>query len=101
MMLTAKQLEASTISSTDFQRKVGTYLKEVKDLAQESLMITKQSKVEAVLVSPERYDALIASEERAEQLSIAMAIQRARQEDKRYTADDPEIQAIFSAIDSM
>lgn len=44
------------ISSSDFAKKFGTYLSQIKDNAVEKLAILKNNKVEAVLISKDEYE---------------------------------------------
>lgn len=46
------------ISSSDFAKKFGSYLLQIKDGSAEKLAILKNNKVEAVLVSKDKYEAM-------------------------------------------
>ena len=46
------------ISSSDFAKKFGTYLSQIKDDSVEKLAILKNNKVEAVLISKDEYESM-------------------------------------------
>ncbi len=97
-MLFTKEFEAITISPTQLQRNIASYMRKLKDNIENSLFITKKNKVEAVLVNPRFYDFLIARDEKVEQLSIALAIQTAKNDKVRFTYDSEEVQNLLRDI---
>ena len=97
-MLLTKDFEKINISPTELQRNIASYMNKLKGNVENSFFITKKNKVEAVLVNPKFYDFLLDREERVEQLSIALAIQKAKNDKVRFAFDSEEVQNLLQDI---
>jgi len=63
------------ISSSDFAKKFGSYLLQIKDGSAEKLAILKNNKVEAVLVSKDKYEAMSEAYKMMEAQQLLSSIQ--------------------------
>ena len=63
------------ISSSDFAKKFGSYLLQIKDGSAEKLAILKNNKVEAVLVSKDEYEAMSEAYKMMEAQQLLSSIQ--------------------------
>jgi PHD/YefM family antitoxin component YafN of YafNO toxin-antitoxin module len=97
-MLLTKDFEAINISPTELQRNIASYMNKLKGNIENSYFITKKNKVEAVLVNPKYYDYLLDREGKIEQLSIALAIEKAKSDKVRFAFDSEEVQSLLRDI---
>ncbi|OCL89478.1 type II toxin-antitoxin system Phd/YefM family antitoxin [Arcobacter porcinus] len=63
------------ISSSEFAKKFGTYLAQIKDKTVDKLAILKNNKVEAVLISKDEYEAMKEVLKEVETKKILQSIQ--------------------------
>jgi len=64
------------ISSSDFAKKFGTYLSQIKDDSVEKLAILKNNKVEAVLISKDEYESMKEALELMESQKILHSVKK-------------------------
>lgn len=62
------------VSSSEFAKKFGTYLSQIKDNSVEKLAILKNNKVEAVIISKNEYENMKKIIEETEAKKVAMSI---------------------------
>ena len=63
------------ISSSEFAKKFGTYLAQIKDNSVEKLAILKNNKVEAVIISKDEYESMKEALKEVESKKILKSIQ--------------------------
>ena len=63
------------ISSSEFAKKFGTYLAQIKDNSVEKLAILKNNKVEAVIISKDEYESMKEALKEVESKKILQSIQ--------------------------
>ena len=63
------------ISSSEFAKKFGTYLAQIKDNSVEKLAILKNNKVEAVIISKDEYESMKEALNEVESKKILKSIQ--------------------------
>lgn len=97
-MITAQKYQEQMISATNMQRRFSHYIESLKSKEFDSLFVTKSNRVEAVFMSPEHYDYLVGMVERVEELSIALAVEKARSSDTRHDLHGEQVQDLLSEI---
>lgn len=95
MMLSIEELESSVVSTSDFNRNSSSYLKKIRKSLR-PLFVNRSNKIEAVLLSPETYKDLLDKVERAEKLSIALAVQKGRLSGDEIDEDDERVRSLLS-----
>jgi len=63
------------ISSSDFAKKFGMYLAQIKDSTVEKLAVLKNNRIEAVVVSKDEYEKMKDAYEHMEELYIAKVVE--------------------------
>ena len=63
------------VSSSEFAKKFGTYLAQIKDNSVEKLAILKNNKVEAVIISKDEYESMKEALKEVESKKILKSIQ--------------------------
>jgi len=85
------------VSSSDFAKKFGAYLSQIKEQTVDKLAILKNNKVEAVLVSQDEYELMYAALKQVEEQKFMDSLQAGMHDVKQ--GNTHKIEGLWDALD--